>query len=224
MEYSKQARFLVPPFFLVASVFLGVYFDSSRADVLSGILNPDSAKNLLGLIVVVLPLGFFVGILSKTMLRILFWTTMHAHYEVIVSEKCLQDIWKRTNADGRYAPDLSYYAAETFRYEVLSKPIQEWIGWRWNAFSIAVNSCVAILIGHIVGVFLHIRQESAWWLTTIILLVFLVTDAVIAWREAMKMIEFQTKRTIPGPSPNGTPAPPVARKSRTVRTRRKKQT
>ncbi|MFZ0864791.1 MAG: hypothetical protein WCA27_21455 [Candidatus Sulfotelmatobacter sp.] len=111
------------------------------------------------------------------------------------------------------------YAVATFDHELLPKGTHDWIVRRFNAFTVAYNSGLAILISVIIvglrgchhwsfqgvcGMSEMQWQQQArwawfgskfWWLAVNILLMALLFCAAFrSWKETMGMIEFQARR------------------------------
>jgi hypothetical protein len=197
MDQNREIRFLIPPFFLFASLLWGAYLDPCID--LAALLKPDSV-DILGVIaagsVLVIPLGFLIGSISVTILRIIFLSWKHQSYEADLSEDCLERIWSKLNTDQARDRKLTLYAAATFDHELLSTGIHEWLMRRWNSFNVSVHSCIALLLSHGMGCLFSINQDCRWWLTTLVLGSILLYTGVMAWRETMGMADFQSHRVL----------------------------
>jgi hypothetical protein len=234
MDEDRQIRFLIPPFFLYASLLWWAFIDPYLQCSLAA-LTGDSLKEMVAIVAAggaaTIPLGFSIGTLGVFILTGLlrsgfpWWKPRPKErqiYEAWVSKECFSSILLVTKApdypwnDSR--PSL-LSAVATFDHELLPKGIHEWLRRRFNAFIVASNSALAILISFlIVGVRgrfyarsfdrycgLSERQleqqaswgeSKCWWLAVTVALVALFFWAAWkSWRETMDMIEFQSKRT-----------------------------
>jgi MFS family permease len=203
MDEARQVRFLVAPFYFLASLVAGA--------MLAGKVTPDNLsdaqlKSVLAaaaaIIAATVPLGFLIGSLSIMALRAIFrlgsalrWAH-NSTYEASLSPETWGRIWSRLRMapERPFAPPLALYTAATYDHEVLPRGIHEWLGRRWNAFNVSVSSATALVLAPIVGALLSIPLKPAWWITSIVLVVLFLATATLAWRDTMKMIEFQSYR------------------------------
>lgn len=58
----------------------------------------------------------------------------------------------------------------------------------------AAHSIVALLLAHVLAPIFSIPQVCTWWVSTTALVAVLFVNALCAWRETMRMIEFQSYR------------------------------
>jgi len=195
MDQNRQIRFLIPPFFLFASLLLGAHLDPEIN--LIPFFTPTSTKSVLGVIaagaVMVIPIGFFIGTLSVTILRIGF-AIFSKEYEAVLSPETVKRIWNNLNVNIDYNEKFFLYAVATFDHELLPSQTHEWIVRRWNSFNIAVHSCTALILAHLVGRFVGINQDIVWLVVTVILIIVFAVNAAVSWRHTMEMIEFQSHR------------------------------
>jgi hypothetical protein len=115
-------------------------------------------------------------------------------YEAVVSDSTLERIWKQLHSTQAKDKKLTLYATATFDHELLGAGIHTWLLRRWNSFNVATHSIVALVLAHIVAPILSIPQVCAWWVSTVALVAVLFVTAFCAWRDTMKMIEFQSYR------------------------------
>lgn len=210
MDQDRQIRFVIPPFFLLASLFLGAYLGGVN---LQPFLNLDSAESILGLLaataVIVMPLGFLIGTISILFLRFMGWvaTVMCScrvgFYEVRLSKDAFESIWKQVSADEQQDPKKVLYVAATFDHELLKPGIHAWIMRRWNAFNTAAHSSVALVLAFVSAYFFDIPWSRAWTIVTIALVSLLVVAAFFSWRDTMGMLEFQALNRKPQAANDG---------------------
>ncbi len=198
MDQNREIRFLIPPFFLLASLLLGAFLDLSIRPNVEKLLTLDSAERVLGVLaagsVAVIPLGFLIGSISVFLVRI-FFGFKRSNYEATLSDDCLKRIWAQLNTDQKFNQKLTFYAAATFDHEVLDKGIHEWIMRRWNSFNVSIHSCTALLLAHLFGGVFLIGQDPRWLLLTFVLVLILFANGATAWRETMGMLDFQSHRS-----------------------------
>jgi hypothetical protein len=194
MDQDRQIRLAIPPFFLLASLLWGAYLGG--LDLL--FLKPEAAKEVLGLLaataVVILPIGFLISAISVTILGGLAAIFRKPTYEAVLDGSTLARIWPKLGSNQSKDAKLTLYAAATFDHELLAPGIHTWLLRRWNSFNVAAHSIVALTLAHAVGLFFPIPQGCAWWTTTVASIALLGLRAFKAWRETMKMIEFQSHR------------------------------
>jgi len=207
MDQDRQIRFVIPPFFLFASLLWGAHLGGRD---LSPIFSPQTAKEVLGLLaaaaVGIVPMGFLIGTLSVTLLRGLALIARSPTYEARLSDSTLDHIWAQLQSKQAKDKKLTLYAAATFDHELLPAGIHTWIMRRWNSFNVATHSIVALMLAHAVAPIFSIPQVRAWWGSTLLLVGLLLVTALNAWRETMAMIEFQShRRQRAGETKEGTP-------------------
>jgi hypothetical protein len=195
MDQDRQIRFVIPPFFFLASLLWGTHLGHRD---LSAILPPEMARNVLGLFaaaaVVIVPMGFLISTLSVLLLRLLAVIFRQPTYEAVLSDSTLGRIWDQLQSTRQRDKQLALYAAATFDHELLAAGIHTWLLRRWNSFNLATHSIVALFLAHGVALIFSIPQVCWWWVSTLAVFVPLLITACHAWRETMKMIEFQSYR------------------------------
>ncbi len=197
IDQERQIRFLYPPFFLMASILWGLYLDPNRR--LSDLVpttTPLNTNELIGLIaggsVIIVASGFLIGAASILSLRLIFFVFGRRHYEVGVSARGLNRIWKQLHTKEPYRTQDALFTIATFDHEILPKSIHDWVARRWSAFNISAHSCTALILAPIIGSRLSIAVGTEWLVTTAIIWAILALNAIFAWRDTMGMIEFQT--------------------------------
>ena len=195
MDQDRQIRLAIPPFFLLASLLWGAYLGGLD---LSPILKPDTAKEALGLLaaaaVAILPVGFLISTISVTLLRVLAAIFRKSTYEAVLDDSTLVRVWSKLRSNQGKDAKLTLYAAATFDHELLAPGIHKWLLRRWNSFNVAVHSIVALALAHAVAPVFSVPQGCAWWATTVVSIALLGWTAFNAWRDTMRMIEFQSHR------------------------------
>jgi hypothetical protein len=205
MDQDRQIRFVIPPFFLLASLLWGAHLGG--CDLLSK-FKPDNAKDQLGVLaatlgvlaataVLIVPAGYLISIISETALRILAKIRRWPTYEAHLKDDTLGRIWDQLHIKDDFAKDKkkALYATATFDHELLDKGVHTWLMRRWNSFNVAVHSIVALLLAHVFALPIQFRHIAWWWWTwTIVLVLILLCLARSSWRETMAMIEIQSYR------------------------------
>jgi hypothetical protein len=195
MDQDRQIRFAIPPFFLFASLLWGAYL--AHRD-LSPIFKPEAAKEVLGVLaaaaVAIIPVGFLISTLSVMLLRLLALVARTPTYEAVLEDSALEHIWSQLKSTQAKDKKLTLYAAATFDHELLQAGIRTWLLRRWNSFNVATHSIVALLLAHVLAPIFAIPQVCTWWVSTVALVAVLFVNALCAWRETMRMIEFQSYR------------------------------
>ena len=213
MDQERQIRFLISPFFLYASLIWWAYEDPFVRSFLVAPKRGD-LKDLLSIVAAAgaatIPLGFSIGTLGLTLLKIafFFWSKLAKQkqaYEATLSEECFQVTLRETKATEENRESL-LYATATFDHELLPEGVHKWLARRWNSFNVAFNSALAVLISLLVvpvralytwslDPFRLWNHGLSWWAgTNAFLLCLLLCAARISWRETMGMVEFQSRR------------------------------
>jgi hypothetical protein len=195
MDTVRQIRFVIPSFFLYASVLLGILIANySAADSFTNLSVEDVFALGGALVAATLPLGFLIGAFSVIFLRIVFWLFTNKSYEFFLSKDEWNLLWPKIKTIKPFDYSLTLYAGVTFEHELLSPAIHDWITRRWNAFYVSVNSCTALMLAHFVGYLVGIPQTFKWYSFTAFLIVLFGVHATVAWSHAMNMIAFQSTR------------------------------
>ena len=206
MDQTRQIRFLIPPFILYGSLLWGLYWsDPCHNRWRSLIENSDVILPYLSIAVAsVLPLGFLIGTISVLTLKLRFLLSDHT-YETCVSTDCLSRMKKQVGKDGkeealknlsRREKKLEEHLTEvTFNHGVLKKEwpgVHTWLVRRWNAFNVSAHCvCAVVLAFFLGGPVFGLRWSWQWGILSAALYVFFFVTGWLAWRETMKMFEFQ---------------------------------
>ena len=195
MDELRRIRFFIPPFIFFLSLFWGLYL--SR-DTLPLWLNNLTNKDLLVLVTILaasaIPIGFLINTISITFLRILFFIMRQGTYEVWLSNEALKRIEERVDSGLTLDKKWELYGAATFDHELLDKGVNEWIARRWTIFNLSAHSCAAIIIAHLIAPSLKISSNEDWILSSIFIIVILIISAIIAYKNTMEMLHFQSYR------------------------------
>jgi len=195
MDELRRIRFFIPPFIFFLSLFWGFY--------LSGGTSPEWLKNLtnkdlLALVTILaasaIPLGFLINTISITFLRVLFFIMRQGTYEVWLNNEALRRIEEQVNSGLTLDKKWELYGVATFDHELLDKGVNEWIARRWTIFNLSAHSCAAIIIAHFLAPSLKIISNEDWVLSSIFIIVILIISAIIAYKNTMKMLDFQSYR------------------------------
>ena len=196
MDQDRQIRLAIPPFFLLASLLWGAYLGGID---LAPVLQPDTAKEVLGLLaaaaVAILPVGFLISSISVTFLGLLARVCRKPTYEAVLKDSTLDRIWPQLGTRQTKDASLNLYAAATFDHELLAPGIHTWLLRRWNHFNVATHSIVALGLAHTVAPVFSIPQTWAWLATTAVSIGLFTWTGFNAWRQTMEMLEFQSYRT-----------------------------
>ncbi len=201
MDKDRQIRFLYPPFFFLASLLWGLYLDPAKSlsDFIpaagSSVKTDALITTIIGGGVAILVLGFLIGTITVSGLRFGFFLFARRHFEVVVSKAAFERIRQQvipslTPLDRRQR----FCSAVTFDHELISKGVHQWLIRRWSAFHVSANSVVALILAPIAGSHLNISVGCDWGWTTAIICIILLINAILAWRETMNMIDFQSHR------------------------------
>jgi hypothetical protein len=197
MDKDRQIRFLIPPFFLVASLLWAAY--------LCGQLHYDDSTLKLGISILgvigvsTLPAGFAIGVLTISALRVLWWILWkfdlvpQKNYELPISKKAMGEIWRLLCASQACKPELDLCAAAAFDHAHLKPAIHEWLMRRWNVFNISCQCVAAMLLSIPMAHALHIEickwDARNWWASIAVFIVIFICNAVWTWRDTRKMFD-----------------------------------
>jgi hypothetical protein len=201
MDKERQIRFLYPAFILIASFLVGVYLDpcKSISDLLpvtdSELKSNDIVAVVVGGGVFILVLGFLIGTLTVNILRVGFFLFGHRNYEIVLPDDAYDRILRFIDwPNNQIQPRERFYAAVTFDHEILSNGIHDWIVRRWNAFYVSANSILALILAPVIGLSLSVHLTFWWILLTAVTSILILLNCITAWRETMRMLEFQSRR------------------------------
>jgi len=205
MDEDRRIRFLVAPVLFIASLGWGMWLDRSWRDAIKNLPVPDSAQAITVIAgggIVVFAMGLVIGTVSYVVLRSISFMTRRLFscrdgvntHEASVSDETLRLVWAKIGAPGGVARSQDFFAAMEFDHGVLKKTnpgIHGWMVRRWNAFSISVTSFTGLALSLIVGHFAHIDLSEWWCIPAALMLVLFFVNAVISWRDTMRMLAFQ---------------------------------
>jgi len=195
MEHNRNLRFLIPPFVLAASVYLGAVLDPGidiaafyqKVSAISGL------SSLIGIVasggVAVIALGFVLSSVSIFLLRLIS-TIRGLDYEAHVSKESFSKIWKSFGLTSEPEPKLSLYVLAAYDHAVLPTPLNLWMGRRWTTFMVSCHCVIALFGAHLVGTLFRLAQTCTWWYITVILSIVMISNAAFASYQTMKMMEF----------------------------------
>lgn len=198
MDKDRQIRFLYPPLIFLASLALGMYFDSSGelrkiiSEFIKTEINANIAIAIIGLSSIVLLLGFLLGTLTVLFLRLgFFWNRFNYEFKLkqLSYNQIGKLILKEPNTDSISKKDRMY-AGIVFDHSYISEKMHSWVVRRWNSFFIASSSTVALFASLIIGHLLKIGYTSNWVWSIIASIFVFVLQAFSSWTETMRMIEF----------------------------------
>ena len=204
MDQNRQIRFLIPPFFLIASLFWADFLSCSN------IFNSIAAlpgNKILAIIAAfgasTIPLGFLIGVITIAFLNLYGIVLSKVkgetwNYETGIGKETCKKIWPELEIElnSRFDFEKRFFISATFDHGILPKGINEWIMRRWNAFNINSNCFTALTLSIVACLFFSIEITPIWLLTTIFIMVLLLLNTIIAWYQTMQMIEFQAVRNL----------------------------
>jgi hypothetical protein len=210
MDEDRRVRFFVSPMFFLASILWGFY----RHDLLPDLSKAQPSGNwvasivgiVLGASIAVFALGFLIGTVTYILLRLLalaFYARGKGSgcHEVAVGGRTIDRIIDILGAKTICKRNQQLFIAVTFDHETLSKNskgIHKWLMRRWNAFSIGSTSVVGLLLSLLIGrIAVRTNLRSEWIWPALAMCVFFGVSAFFAWRDTMRMIEFQADRHWP---------------------------
>jgi len=209
MDEDRKIRFLVSPLMFFASLSWGLLCDATQnlGNLLPGLgLKLDKLPDLITLLagggIAVFTVGYVIGTTTYVLLRLAFIVGARRGYgsgshEIALSKEAFLLVWDRIGAPGEPDHTRMFFAASTFDHDVLRrqhKGIHQWIARRWNAFSVAATSVTGLLLSLFAGVAFQIELTCRWCLPVVVTSVVLSIAAIVAWRDTMKMLNFQAAR------------------------------
>ncbi len=230
MDQNRQIRFLIPPFFLFASIFLGAHFDSDIC--LPNLINSYSDYKVSVITIIgisVLPVGFCIGTFTLVILRGIFLIInkifeeyKYATYEACFSVVDTNELWEKLIKLNKIKPDAnqtflddkrgfrawrrkifsSHILWNSFVHTHLEQGILRWMERRWSAFLLNLNISMALIIGLLLGIlYFSIDPTMEWIIFNSVLLIIFIYLGYRAFIETIKMALFQSHR------PNGLKKP-----------------
>ena len=203
MDPLRQLRWLIPPFFFLACLLLGAHlggvldYSFLQSEVITKNTSAIVALLITTLTATVLPLGFLISSISIHLLRLVFLISNRFKpriYEAVISDEAWDRIWSKLGPIPPRTEKLKLYAAATFDHELLPLAIHEWMFRRWTTFNLSFHSSTALILAYIIGRLLGIPRTIQWEVITSLVVILLLINAIIAWRQTMAMIEFQSHR------------------------------
>jgi hypothetical protein len=211
MDQDRQIRFLIPPFFLYASLLWWAFVDPRLHCFLTALAG-NELKEILAVAATLgaatIPLGFSIGTLGLLLLKLAFHvrsriSSLRRIHEAYITEECFRVILRETAAPTTDDRRSLLYATATFDHELLPEGIHTWLMRRWNTFNVAFSSAIAIFISLLAALALASRDRTfdplcglsdtewqragwsngqCWWLGANCLLLFmLLCSAWISW-------------------------------------------
>jgi len=197
MDQNRQIRFLIPPFFLFASLFWADFLSCSN--IIARIAAQPNI-NILAIVAALgastIPIGFLLGAIPIGVFNAVGCVCKNWNYESSISLRAFKQIWPQLETKLKFDLQKRFYASVTFDHDILPKGINKWIMRRWNAFNININCFTALLLSHIVRPLFSIETTCYCVLTTVLIMALLLFNAIMAWCQTMKMIEFQATRKL----------------------------
>ena len=182
---------------MVFSILLALYLDDNKSlySILPNLGNETKAIEiiaaLLGGGIIIIILGFVIGTLTINLLRLGFLIFGIKHYEESLSESTYNNIFKRLGIN-KGTEKQKFFAVVSFDHETIPNGVHQWILRRWNSFNVSTNSIMAFVLSVPIISYLNIKFHCYWFFFIPLISVLFLINAVIAWKETMGMIEFQS--------------------------------
>ncbi len=199
MDSERQIRFLYPPLILMGSILLGISFDETTTldDVITYLIGSNKEINtltaLLGATSLILVIGFVLGTITIVSLKLLCFKNGW-DYEIWLKEGSYTSIGKLILKDSdRIEKEDRLYASVTFDHAIVPKAVHDWIARRWNSFFVSSNSTTALIMSLALAPVLNIDMTCGWVLITLLFIIIFGYLSYLAWRQTMRMIEFQIR-------------------------------
>ena len=219
-DSERQIRFLYPPVFFLASLFLGVRLDNNIAisDVLRTIAGdqlyqkaiaggswgtPAVALAIAGGLVATIAAGFLISTVTIAWLKAYSTSeSSSGSYEAAALPKAY-DLRRHLglSPEGQRLREDALFLSATLDHEVMSKPVHQWVFRRWTAFNVYAHSVTALLLALGVGYVLGIVSWKWTAISSLAAGVFWGL-ALSAHRETMGMLRFQSHRRRQSPELN----------------------
>lgn len=203
MDPLRQLRWLIPPFFSFAFLFLGAHLGCvlDYSFFQSELFTKNTTAVVAALIAIptatTLPLGFLISTVSILLLHLVFFISngfKFRIYEAVLSDEVWDRIWSKLGPVPPRTDKLKLYAAATFDHELLPSGVHEWLFRRWTTFNLSFHSCIAVLLAYFLGRLIGIPRTTSWELISLSVILPLLINATIAWHQTMGMIQFQSHR------------------------------
>lgn len=213
LDAERQIRFVYPPVFFVASLFLGIRLDDdvAIAGVCKRLIGEDLFDKLgkvdwstlvvalatAGGLVATIAVGFLISCVTILALRTASrWCVTGSYEAVFLSSPDAVRRRLRAPLGARMAEDAVFLSA-TIDHEVIARPVHGWVFRRWTMFYVYAHSATALLLAWLLGG-LVLGIVSMWWtIVTVSVGVGFICLAVGAWRDTMGMLRFQAQRPFP---------------------------
>ncbi|MBI4738270.1 hypothetical protein HY772_01695 [Candidatus Woesearchaeota archaeon] len=210
MDQNRQFRFLIPPFFFIASLYLGAYLHEKHPFIF---VKEMGVGGVAAITASLLPLGFLISTISIVLLK-QFWK----NYEADISKESAERIWKKLEISKNISAfeageiknfqneeykkaNLNIYITATFDHSLLPTGIHEWIMRRWNIFNASAHSVTALILSLPIGCFFwspNWGMGTIYWVIIVLSIsLFLGVAARKSWKETMEMIDFQSHKEKP---------------------------
>lgn len=199
MDTNRQIRFIVAPFFFFSSIMWGAYLAGIDLGCALGIKDWENLVAIIALVsIIVFPIGFMINAITALAVRYIYWLAKKRSYDANISDDAIKRIWPLLDTnlilDEAKKKEWEFHTAATYDHELLDKGIHEWIMRTWSYFTIAANSCGAIVLSHIAGIIMGISLDYRWVLTSTIVLFILGISGWHSRKRIKEMIEFQSYR------------------------------
>jgi hypothetical protein len=217
VDTAKEFRFLIPSFFLFASLMWGAALGNKLEDVKLALASDPSLTSVIvatiGAAGLTLPVGFLLESISSIVCRWASWRFARKHLQACLSDACLGRLHAITGTDQRSGADL--YVATVFVHDVVRSRRTgafEWLTRRWTGFNAAASSSVGVLLAYPIGRFLGIPGTWRWIGTTALFALALAYYAYRLFTENREMIDFLS--TLSWPEQTTTTSTPNAAAAR----------
>ncbi|HUC61437.1 MAG TPA: hypothetical protein VMF53_05735 [Alphaproteobacteria bacterium] len=221
MDDDRRIRFLISPMIFFASLVWGAWCDPvARCWLIDMAKNP-SWTSIIGAVVagggiLVFAFGYIFGTVLYALLRVGFLfrsiisRDMSRYHEVALSRSTLDGLAWALHLPNKLERSYELCAGVVFDHAILraKQPgIHRWLFRRWNAFSVAGTSLVALVLSFFFGLALGISFTMTWLLPLAVFAITLLYVTCLAWCDTMKMMKFMITNDFSS-LPTNSPTPP----------------
>jgi hypothetical protein len=212
MDPLRQLRFVIPALFFYCSLGLGkllsLNFNSIwtlKEDSVAAFLLDASPQVLVaiaaGLAALAFPLGWLIGAFGLAVLRL--WNHRHRPYEAKLADSSWKNLMKRfgmtdVTKEDKAGSKYRLQALATLDHAQLKPEISSWIQRRWNAFHLSLHAGSSLVLGCLSGwLICHVPFRWDFLVITTLSVAVLWYSSYGAWKETMRMFEFQIRSDAP---------------------------
>jgi hypothetical protein len=212
VETDRKMSFLLPPLVFFTFFLLGVLFgnhDLKFRDVVYDLLFICHSNGILKLLSIAIPVLAAGGVsflalgLLISSIPIALCSFCCPHYEGKIGQSRIDFLMRTLKCDtgnidkNAFVNEYMSYIVDSFDHDIISTQspkMHEWLQRRWQIFRLSANSATAILMSLVFLLMFQIHFNIFFLVVSMILVACLLWNSRVAWRQTMKMIEFQSFR------------------------------